>query len=62
MTDLASGLADHNYNVRVYTGTPSISNELDKVQITRWPDPLQSSKRILGKLLSLLLFFQYCLM
>ena len=56
MTDLASGLADRNYDIRVYTGTPSSFPELDKVQITRSPDPLQSSKSILGKLVSSLFF------
>ena len=56
MTDLAGGLADRNYDVRVYTGTASFSPELDKVQITRSPDPLQSSKSILGKLISSLFF------
>ena len=56
MTDLGSGLADRNYDVRVYTGTPSSSPELNKVQITRSPDPLQSSKSILGKLVSSLFF------
>ena len=62
VTDLAIGLADRNYDVRVYTGTPSSFLELDKVEITRSLNPLQSSKSILGKLLSLLLFFQCCLM
>ena len=56
MTDLASGLADRNYNVRVYTGTPSSYLEFNKVQVTRSPDPLQSSKSILGKLVSSLFF------
>lgn len=62
MTDLACGLADRNYHVRVYTGTPSsslepsLSLEFDKVKITRSPDPLQSSKSILGKLVSSLFF------
>lgn len=56
VTDLASGLADRNYDIRVYTGTPSSFPELDKVQITRSPDPLQSSKSILGKLVSSLFF------
>ena len=56
MTDLARGLVNRNYDVRVYTGTPSSSLEFDKVEITRSPDPLQSSKSILGKLISYLFF------
>lgn len=52
MTDLARGLAERNYDVKVYTGTPSSSLELDKVQITRSPNPHQSSKHILDKLAS----------
>jgi glycosyltransferase involved in cell wall biosynthesis len=56
MTDLAMGLVDRNYDVRIYTGTPSSSLEFDKVQIKRSPDLLQSSKSILGKLISSLFF------
>lgn len=56
MTDLARGLVERNYDVRVYTGTPSSSLKFDKVNITRSPDPLQSSKSILGKLVSSLFF------
>lgn len=56
MTDLATGLADRNYDVRVYTGTPSSSLEFDKIQITRSFNPFQSSKSILGKLVSSLFF------
>lgn len=56
MTDLANGLAESNYNVKVYTGTPCNSNELKNLKITRSPDPLQSSKSILGKLVSSLFF------
>jgi hypothetical protein len=53
MTDLANGLADRNYDVRVYTGTSSSSLEFDKIQITRSPDPFQPS---IGKLVNSLLF------
>jgi glycosyltransferase involved in cell wall biosynthesis len=56
MTDLARGLVERNYDVRVYTGTPSSSLKFDKVNITRSPDPLQSSKSILGKLVSSFFF------
>ena len=56
MTDLARGLVNRDYDVRIYTGTPSSSPELDKVKITRSPDPLQSTKSILGKLISSLFF------
>ena len=56
MTDLARGIVNRNYDVRVYTGTSSSSLEFDKVKITRSPDPLQSSKSILGKLVSSLFF------
>jgi glycosyltransferase involved in cell wall biosynthesis len=56
MTDLAEGLADRNYDVKVYTGTSSNVQDLELIQITRSPDPLQSRKSILGKLVSSLFF------
>lgn len=56
MTDLAKGLANCNYKVKVYTGTSSHVQDLEQIQITRSPDPLQSSKSILGKLTSSLFF------
>ena len=56
MTDLANGLLEHNHNVKVYTGTPCNSHELKNLKITRSLDPLQSSKSILGKLISSLFF------
>lgn len=57
MTDLARGLADSDYTVKVYTGTPSNSNELNyDLQIMRSPDPFQESKSIFGKLVSSLFF------
>ena len=56
ITDLARGLVNRNHAVRVYTGTPSSSLKFDKFEITRSPDQLQSSKSILGKLISSLFF------
>lgn len=56
MTDLAKGLVEFDYDVKVYTGTSSNAQELSQLHVTRSPDPLQSSKSILGKLVSSLFF------
>jgi len=56
ITDLAIGLKKQSYNVKIYTGTPSDSQEFHRIQVTRSPDLLQSSKSILGKLVSSLFF------
>ena len=52
MTDLTNGLVDKNYDIKVYTGTPSNSQELSQLNITRSHNPFQFSKNILEKLVS----------